>query len=705
MKKIVSVFSPSQIKVIGLDEKSRLEQDLMTFLKENRISLWDQSKKKVDSQKLLDYDAIFIQQKQDAILRLEELCTQSSEFSRRFNIIQGMNKQYNFLTLPEIYLLSLKTMQIDFSGKKKIESEDWEIIYPRLLAARTDACFTFPVASKEVSEKIFQLKTISLDDAEKLYGSNMTTPRNEFVIAGGDATRYLKALYSLEKALKTVTDSNLALDAVFLKKLVNDPSNDDVKGLFCTKKLTEILETPLFHSVNINSRTINKDQNGNYNAIEFKHALAKALSSLGKDLAKVLNYAYEVTINNKPFFFNYFMNTYLQTLKKVMEEGTKGNLMYFMVKDQKNIQALEKVMNYLKANDLFSPEILDVKFMDRTKDGLPLDVKTGQLIFEGDNLKTSSTGHGPALIKAANEVLNHSQKSPIVFSVRTVDNSGTDLAEYTALGQNAVKVEFGIKKELLQILKEGNKDKFIQLLDNPKYGIKKENFDVDQSLEDLVINFVHDRWDHDLDKNSSIPLDKQLKSISMMTIAFVVSPRPEHKGGGLYVNRNSKKMAIVDKQQMTKEQEQNKDFSFYFNPMLYIISVEDKLSGKIETEAMFVAKKGTVDAYFQGESASTHLATDPKYTLKRIIVVPKEKLENAFLQQKTIDETTVAANKELAGKINNIIELLAKEKGKTTEEIAETFFVAQEQGRRFLVKNNNLINFNPVEQIQQQMVA
>ena len=698
MKKIISVFSTSQIKVVGLDEKTRLEQDLISFMKDNRISLWDKSKKKIDSQKIEEYNTLFKEKNQEVIQRLEELITRSAEFKNRFSTIVATNNQYNFMTLPEIYLLALKTMTTDFSGKKKIDSESWEIIYPRLLAARTDACFTFPVANKEASEKIFNLKTISLDEAEKLYGSKMKNPRTEFVIAGGDATRYLKALYSLEKALKLVSNSSQALDPIFLNQLINDPSNDDVKGLFCTKKLTAILETPIFHFSGVNSQSVSKDQNGNYNALEFKNALTKVLNNLGKDLAKVHTYAYEMTINNKKYFFNYFMNSYLQTLKKVMEEGTKGNFMYFMVKDAKNLHALEKVIDYLKQNDLFNPEILDVRFMDRTKDGLPVDVKTGQLVFDGNNLKTSSTGHGPALIKAANEVLTQSRKESVIFSVRTVDNSGSDLAEYTAIGQNGARIEFELKKQVTKILRDNDKDAFFKLLDNPKYGIKKVDYDSDKPLEDLVVKFVQDRWDPEFEKSDSVSLIKQLASKVMMTIAFVVSPRPEHKGGGLYVNKHSRRMAIVDKQQMTKEQEQSKDFSFYFNPMLYIVNVEEKLDGKIETNAIFVAKKGTIDAYFQGESASTHLATDPKYTLKRIVVVPKEKLENAFLQQKTIDETTVSANKDLTAKLTGIVESLAKEKGKSMAEIADILFTAQEQGRKHLVKTPNVVELAKVTQ-------
>ncbi len=684
MKKVISFLPPISFQN-SIPNKKDFEEKIIKFIQNNYIPLWDASGKKIDPKKIMEINTKFQAEEEKLINTLSTLAIKSNDFSNQLEIIKKTNFKYNnFLTMPEVYLFALMTMKTDFNGSS-LDPEDWDIIYPRLFAARFDSCFKFPVANKPISDSIFKEKIISLEEAEKIYGTKMTTPRHETVIAGGDATRYLKALYNLRTALKNVTDPNMALDQDFFKKLIADPANEDVKGLFTTKKLSAILETPLFHFAGFNSNNVQKNEKGDYLAISFKNALVKTLKNINKDFAKALTYAYEISLGNKTYYFNYIMNSYLQTLMKVKEEGTKGNILYYMVKDKKNLNAVTKMLNILKSNGLIQPEILEIKLMDRTKDAFPVNVKTGQIFMENDKPKPTSTGHGPALIKAANEIIKDNNNKTISFSVRTVDNSGSDLAEYTAIGQNGCNLENELRDKIVEALDKNDKDLFFKIISEPKYAIKVEKYSQEKDLATLAKEFISNRWDFTTKKSTVEQIVHQIAKMPM-TIAVVVSPRPEHKGGGLYVHKDLLLTAIVDKTQMSKEQESKKDFTFYFNPMLYTIYPKAPLTGELEQGTIFVAKKGTDNPYYQGESASTHLATEPTKTLKRTVAVPEKLLENAFLQQKTIDETTVSANIPLSNKIKIAVEYLAKELKKSPTEIAEIMQQAEESARLHIVK-------------------
>ena len=144
-------------------------------------------------------------------------------------------------------------------------------------------------------------------------------------------------------------------------------------------------------------------------------------------------------------------------------------------------------------------------------------------------------------------------------------------------------------------------------------------------------------------------------------------------------------MAVVDNRNMTKEQEANKDFEFYFNPVLYATLISKPMNNRLESKAIFLTNKAPKGVpVIQAESARTHIATDPNKFLKRIIIVPSEKLETAFVQLKTLDEADVNSNKELAKMLEGYIRKIAKHIQKTPLEVAKILADAQEKSREVI---------------------
>lgn len=584
----------------------------------------------------------------------------TGNFKDNIDIINSFLEQQNFkASTARIYFLALAMMAVDFNGNAIEPVIDHDTVKYRLIALARGESFTYIVADKETSKKIFAKKLIGLEEARRIYGDKFKQPMHEFVIAGGDATRFLLLFEALAKRMADhqSTSGKMILDDADFAEMQRNPDYKDIKKLFNTETIKQIFELPIYNFINMQGNLelpkVNND--GNFLVSELKFSMDEVLKRTSS-LPKAMVYSLEHIIGKDKFFTNYFMikilRAYLTALEK---QATGGNHLYFMVKDQTTINALKEGLKYLIDKEIISEKVLKVHFMDRPWDALPI-TKNGNLIFndQGDVLQTS-TGHGLALIKGVNEVMKINNGRPAAISVQTIDNCGVDVFKYTAIAENGCHVENKLRKELIEILFDERaedketiekiKDLFERnFIDASKYDLSSEN------LASTFAQFISDRWDFVLDpagkqKNQEYVIAKKMDVNAIfdkikelpITIAIVVSPEPGQTGGGLYVSAENESMAVVDKFKFQNaEQEKNEDYAFYFNPMLYAMYTVNPLPPEFEEGSLFLANKKN---YIQAESASTHLATNPQRVLKRIVSVPSEELKQVFQQNKTIDET------------------------------------------------------------------
>ncbi|HAR63252.1 MAG TPA: hypothetical protein DCS13_07295 [Candidatus Margulisbacteria bacterium] len=628
----------------------------------------DRIKKNIDQEKVLEIDRRFEQEYPELRSRLQSFLQESDEFNALFEKIKIINIKKNvkkrIITEPEMYLIALACMDKNYSAN------DLAVLIPRLRATKTNQGFTFTAADKNVTAEIFNRKLVTVQEAKDLYGGNVASSRHEVVLAGGDATRYLLVL----KALKSLSDSLSVIDQGVLSGLSSSNAYKDVKKLFTYKNLATVFNTPMFTNVGYNSELLKTA--GMYDVKKVKVAVNTVLDKF-ENTPKALNYAYRVDVGNQSTYLTFFMNTLLRTYAKVDMEGSSGNVLHYMVHNQTVADSMDNMVQALINAKLLDPAKLDIKFMTRPKDGMAVDPDTRQLLLNDKNIPDpKSAGHGPAYTKAVNELVSLKDVSDNVsFSIRTVDNSGSDVSTYTAYIQNGCVKENQLRDELLTVIRSNNKKAFQELLAKSEYGIDVTLYDMDNDLNLLVAQFIDDRWDFEV--SSSEDIAAQIENLPI-SIAVVVDPLPIHKGGGLYVEDGTGRMSITDKRDLLPNTDE-KDVLFKFSPMVYGSLVKQEMDSSMEDGLVFVATKSKGESYIQGESASTHLATSHDRVMKRIISVPKEDLETAFIQQKTIDESSENNNLELSRKLCQDIERMAAQAGIPAEEAARLINAMQEK--------------------------
>lgn len=684
MKKIISLTGNLTILTSTspqLDTKSRIEKAIIQFEQANSsFILFADGKKVIDPSKIEAYNLKFKGENADLILELQKLENSSVVFAKELGKLRAVNSRLKILTESDIYLLALKSLNQNFEGKSVNNATTVDLSYPRIGAARKNDNFRFDIATKAEAEAVFKDKLISLADAEALYGLTRTAPKQEGVFAGGAATRYKKVLHAL-KGIK-VSDDNAVLDETILKSLRDNKEYSDIKDSFSPKKIGDILNTPMFHGAGFTDVNFRKDEHGHYNIKDIQKAVSSVMTQFN-GILKALDYGYEVDLDGKKVQVNYFLNKYLSNYSDLKEKGIKGSTLYFQLDTKKNIAAFQKMVDLLKAGGIIDPSILDVKFMDE-KQSPVVSMKTGHLILENGDLKTQPTGHGPAFMAVGNTVLHDKKGAPVPFSVQTIDNSGTELAKYTTLTHNACEFENKVRDELVLALKQDDKDALLAILSNPKYAFNLSKFDLSKPLPELAAQVINLRWDYKVDISKDIASQIENLPITVPVVAEI-EPGVVPTGGGLHVNKDTKQMAIVDKLNMTPDQSKNGDFKMYFNPMLFTTLVKKPMTGDMESGTIFVAEKGTTEKFLKGESASTHIATDPSRVLKRVITVPFNKKSTVIVEHKSLAESTIGSNKAPAQKLEKYLKAIAVEKGLSITQLVDSLKMAQAAGIQAIV--------------------
>ncbi|MDR2431642.1 MAG: hypothetical protein LBD99_05260, partial [Candidatus Margulisbacteria bacterium] len=177
-----------------------------------------------------------------------------------------------------------------------------------------------------------------------------------------------------------------------------------------------------------------------------------------------------------------------------------------------------------------------------------------------------------------------------------------------------------------------------------------------ESLNVMLARFVQERWNHMLDATGQTPNNvefvakadwsakKVLDAIKDLPISIisVVSPNADDKGGGLHLDANGY-FQVVDKSHYKDAgQEKTKNFKMYFNPMDFAILTTKDLPEDFEDGLIFVSDKEYGQPSIkirQGESASTHLVSNPAKVLSRFVITPEKERNDIFLPSKTIDAT------------------------------------------------------------------
>jgi hypothetical protein len=225
--------------------------------------------------------------------------------------------------------------------------------------------------------------------------------------------------------------------------------------------------------------------------------------------------------------------------------------------------------------------------------------------------------------------------------------------------------ENSIREELVEAL-NGSKKKIIGFL--RQLGIFSE-----KNLKERIAEYVKKRWDFCLDSKSSYKeMAKTLASLPI-SVVLVVSGH-EAEGGGLYVLETGE-MVVVDRCSNQDQRDLKK-----FNPMIFATYIKEKIPEEFDRDCLFVTTKGDGHkTYYQGESASTHIATCPNRTLKRFIDFNRQDVTEIFIQQKTIEDSSEDKNVFFTEQLMKDIELICSELGIDEQEFIVAVHTLQKE--------------------------
>ncbi len=161
-----------------------------------------------------------------------------------------------------------------------------------------------------------------------------------------------------------------------------------------------------------------------------------------------------------------------------------------------------------------------------------------------------------------------------------------------------------------------------------------------------------------------------------ITAAFVVK-HESNAGGGLVVDETGC-MVIVDKKPSSQE-------SKYFNPMLFATLCKKPIDAKLDEQLLFSTKKFKNGRWIvQAESASTHIATNPSSTLKRIVSVPKPMKKQVFSEQKTLCQSDLNRNERISANLKRDMRTVHKSTTLSLNTYIDTIHRIQETAIKFL---------------------
>lgn len=637
------------------------------------------------------------------------------------------------LPIARKFYLALLVMPVDYYDKKIEPLVDGATVKNRLVVLMKNKGFNFLVADKDISEKIFEEKLLSMTATRELYGEKSPDVRHEFVLAGGDASRFLLVYEALAHLLKDVDafKNKIIIDKESLSYLQEHYLYKKISSFFEKDKLEVILNrVPIvaFAKAKGVVTEIRKNKENYFFREDVENIVDIVLREF-KNIPKAMIYMLSFdSLGGTPKYFNYFSVKLLRFIVSVLKSDNDSvNKLYFMVQDRFQIEVLQNAVNELFKRRLIDSKKISVLFMDRPPSAIPVAFEDGRLIInseEDGDVFMSSTGHGPAYVIAANEVLAENEGKEVAFSVQTVDNCGTIIYDYTALQQRAATYEAHFRDEIVNLLtnytydnnenlrKEELEDLFNRYdEDIAKYDFKK------MPPTAIVAKLLDLRWDHRLDAGKKLTNEQFVEKRNLgcediafkiknlpVTIAMVVEPEKGQTGGGLHNEKGTRNVEIVDAVNMSEKQKKEHNFKTYFNPMLFSTHVKIPMNlADMEENALFIEDKTQgVIKYNQAASTSTHLATRAEKVLKRVVFVELAEMSSLFKQNKTIDETSADFLNELHVQVKEDIEYLAKYLKKhdpdysgnySVESIAQAFYYVTEKARKELHKKYYLDHY------------
>jgi len=599
--------------------------------------------------------------------------------------LNKLNRELSSHTLyAERLLLAIQSICFHFTSTNEV---NLDLVISRIAAIRCMKTIAFRVAKKPAAEFVFKEKLLSYEHAKKKYPS-VLGGRCDLVLAGGDATRYLKLLQAIMK----IPDANELISDEILAKLAIDEKYHDIGHTLNLATIAKLIQTPVFKNIGItleNASRVTKNEQIKLKSL--KIIVESVLKKFNRDIIpKALNYAFAFTVKQTDIYLSFFMSTLLRLYSDIIRENTSQNYIYYMVKDKKIAEVLMEIISSLQAQGILKKDLLDVRFLTNIEGSLPLSYEKNYLVFDKKNhLKTTSTGHGPAFIKASEIIFNdlsEVNQDTTAFTVRTIDNSGTHISSYSALIQNSAITESGLRDSIVELIRKNDIHGLFNLM-----GCSLQESQTSHNIIVQMCQYIDKRWDYRIDSALiSSPAEIALKIKDLpLTVAIVIADY-QSVGGGLHVNESGQ-MAIVDKYQCSKEQQ---CFS-KFNPMLFSTLIKKPYNKEMDTKLIFISKKNKKEVLsIQGESAATHIATDPNHVLKRIIELPKSQQARAFAEQKTIDQSHGDNNKELTKELYRDLLLLAKKSGIMVDDMVIILNRLQEKAIEDLHKSDQVGEIN-----------
>jgi hypothetical protein len=582
----------------------------------------------------------------EMILFLDELFSQTSMHLEFQHILKTANNNilniWNNIedSLTELCLFAEKAYLLLFLKNSNTEI-DLNLIAKRIFSIRKQKTYNYEFISKQKAIKIMVARIIPIDVAFNLY-SRTKIKRKNIILAGGDATRYLKIINVL------ANENNYFLSKSKILDLKNNPDNKDISQLFEIDELKKIFKTPLFQYLGCSLSDIHNafSSKGIY-LYKLKIYLKKAQKTFQPGLIpKAMNIAYKCTLSNKPVYLSFFIASIIRIYSEILRENSFGNELIYVVKNIAHKNAFEASLSLLFSSGKFDEQRLKIKLTTSTSPALPLSDYHKGFIFENRQLKTSSPGHGPAFIKVMNEELMATPSDEISASLRSLDNSGTYVNTYCTLLQKAAVFEHNLREQLVSALRKNTEELnyFFQQL-----GIFSE-----KNLKDQIIAFIENRWNCIVSK--SMTFSEISEVINNLPISVILVTLPQKAtGGGLFVLNNGE-MVVLDKNQNKNQTEIAK-----FNPMIFATYIKNKIIDCYDTECLFITHKSNGHiSYKQSESASTHIASCPQKTLNRFIEYNKNNIENVFVQQKTILDSLEDNNIFLSNQLTKDIEFICR---------------------------------------------
>ncbi len=520
---------------------------------------------------------------------------------------------------------------------------DISLVKRRIISIRKQHMFSYKFASRAKAEEVMMSQLISIDVAFSLY-HRTKIKRKEMILAGGDATRFLKIIKVLSSLEYAVLDEK----DIFMIKY--NHGYKDIAHLFSLEAFKRIFMTPMFQYIGCTSQEIDSSfTTESVDMVRLKPYLERVLETFKPGvIPKAMNIVYKCVGENKVIYLSYFTASVIRIYAEILREDSFGSELVYVVKNKEQLLAFSETLHYLYTQGGLDENRLKLKFVETTKAAIPLSDYHKGFVFQDDEIVVSSPGHGPAFIKVMNdEIKRLFSEGGACVSLRTLDNSGAHVMNYATLVQKAVVFENGVRDDLVEAL-NGSKKRIVGFF--RQLGLFSE---ID--LKEKITEYVKKRWDFNLDSKSNYKDMAKVLSNLPISVILVISGY-ETEGGGLYV-LDSEEMVVVDKCKSDEQREIKK-----FNPMIFATYAKEEFPEEFDRECLFVTSKGDAKlTYYQAESASTHIATCPNRTLKRFLDFNREDISEIFIQQKTIDDSSEEKNKAFTGQLIKDIELICSE--------------------------------------------